>query len=96
MVKGIQSLPLSFPAMSRVCILLGTYMGEMVSRWMTNLIEPSVEVSSLSILWISCIYSLWCGVGTEQADSGMTFVDDVNMCRAQKVGHFDRLVMDAW
>lgn len=70
-------------------------MGEMVSRWMTDLIEPSIEISGLSILWISCVHSLWCVVGTEQANSSTTFVDDVNVCRVQKVGRFDRMVMDA-
>jgi hypothetical protein len=68
----------------------------LVLRWMADLIEPSIEISSLSVLWTSCVYSLWCVVGTEQANSGTTLVDDANVCRAQKIGHFDRMVMDAW
>ena len=63
---------------------------------MADLIEPSIEVSSLSILWTSCVHSLWCVVGTEQTNSGTTLIDEVNVCRVQKIGHFDRMVMDAW
>ena len=50
--------------------LLETCMEEMISWWMADSIEPSIEISSLSVLWTSGGDHLWCIMGTEQANSG--------------------------